>query len=56
MKTGFTNAARHCLVSSASYGSRSVIAVVLGAPTRTNLWADSKSLLEWALQVPTDSE
>jgi D-alanyl-D-alanine carboxypeptidase (penicillin-binding protein 5/6) len=52
MKTGFTNAAQHCLVSSATRGSRSVIAVVLGAPSRSSLWDDSEALLDWALRPP----
>ena len=48
MKTGYTNAAGHCLISSASDGRRDVIAVVLGAG-RDAIWADSYRLLAWGL-------
>ncbi len=48
MKTGTTNAAGRCLVSSASYGGRDVIVVVLGDNSR--VWTDSSRLLAWALQ------
>jgi D-alanyl-D-alanine carboxypeptidase (penicillin-binding protein 5/6) len=47
MKTGYTDAAGHCLVSSASNGSRDVISVVLG--DNEYVWKDSYALLEWAL-------
>jgi D-alanyl-D-alanine carboxypeptidase (penicillin-binding protein 5/6) len=48
MKTGYTEASGFCLISSASYGGRDVIAVVLG-DTRTGIWNDSYRLLNWAL-------
>jgi len=47
MKTGYTEAAGHCLISSASYGGREVIAVALG-DTKA-IWNDSYRLLSWAL-------
>jgi serine-type D-Ala-D-Ala carboxypeptidase (penicillin-binding protein 5/6) len=47
MKTGYTDAAGHCLVSSASNGSRDVISVVLG--DNGYVWKDSYALLEWGL-------
>lgn len=47
MKTGYTEAAGHCLISSAAYGGREVIAVVLG-DTKA-IWNDSYRLLSWAL-------
>jgi D-alanyl-D-alanine carboxypeptidase (penicillin-binding protein 5/6) len=47
MKTGYTEAAGHCLVSSASYNGRDVIAVVLGDTKQ--IWMDSYRLLNWAL-------
>jgi D-alanyl-D-alanine carboxypeptidase (penicillin-binding protein 5/6) len=47
MKTGFTDAAGHCLISSASNGSRDVISVVLG--DTGYVWKDSYALLEWGL-------
>ncbi len=50
MKTGFTNAAGHCLVSSGRSNGRDVIAVVLGS-NKANVWRDSRNLLEWGLQL-----
>ncbi|WP_418675585.1 D-alanyl-D-alanine carboxypeptidase family protein, partial [Akkermansia sp.] len=48
MKTGYTNAAGRCLVSSAGFNGRHVIVVVLGChPSR--IWAESENLLKWAL-------
>lgn len=48
MKTGYTNAAGRCLVSSAGFNGRHVIVVVLGChPSR--IWAESKNLIKWAL-------
>lgn len=48
MKTGYTEASGFCLISSASDGNRSVIAVVLG-DTRDAIWTDSYKLLAWGL-------
>lgn len=45
VKTGYTSAAGHCLVSSASKDGAEVIAVVLGS-SETGQWTDSVSLLE----------
>ena len=53
MKTGFTNAAGRCLVSSGEFNGRDVIAVVLGSNEK-HVWQDSESLLRWALKVPAD--
>lgn len=47
MKTGYTEAAGHCLISSASHGGREVIAVVLG--DSKNVWNDSYKLLAYGL-------
>jgi D-alanyl-D-alanine carboxypeptidase (penicillin-binding protein 5/6) len=47
MKTGYTEAAGHCLISSASHNGRDVIAVVLG--DNRNIWIDSYRLLSWGL-------
>lgn len=49
MKTGFTNAAGHCLVSSANVGGKHVICVVLGDKRREGIWNDSYKLLNWGL-------
>jgi len=47
MKTGYTEAAGHCLISSASYNGRDVIVVVLGDSKQ--VWNDSYRLLNWGL-------
>jgi D-alanyl-D-alanine carboxypeptidase (penicillin-binding protein 5/6) len=47
MKTGYTDAAGHCLISSAANGSRDVISVVLG--DNGYVWRDSFALLTWGL-------
>ena len=51
LKTGTTNAAGRCLVSSGSLNGRSVIVVVLKSTT-PNIWSDSSKLLAWALERP----
>jgi D-alanyl-D-alanine carboxypeptidase (penicillin-binding protein 5/6) len=49
MKTGYTEAAGHCLISSASRpGGRDVIVVVLG-DSKAGVWRDSAALLQWGL-------
>ncbi len=48
MKTGTTNAAGRCLISSASHGGRDIIVVILGDNSR--VWMDSHRLLLWGLQ------
>lgn len=50
MKTGYTNAAGHCLVASGQENGRDVIAVVLGS-NKSNVWNDSRKLLEWGLRL-----
>ena len=47
MKTGYTEASGFCLISSAAYGGREVIAVVLGDSRA--IWTDSHRLLNWGL-------
>ena len=49
MKTGYTEAAGHCLISSASHNGRDVISVVLGDSKK--IWADSYRLLAWGLTM-----
>ena len=49
MKTGYTEAAGHCLVSSATENGKHVICVVLGERRRESLWTDSHALLSWGL-------
>jgi len=48
MKTGYTEASGFCLISSASYGGKDVIVVVLG-DVRGIIWTDSYRLLNWGL-------
>jgi len=48
MKTGYTMASGHCLISSARANGREVIAVVLG--NNRQIWQDSCSLLNWGLR------
>ena len=47
MKTGYTAAAGHCLVSSASDGGRHLVAVVLGDHRRESIWMDSYRMINW---------
>ena len=49
MKTGYTEAAGHCLISSGSQGGRDVICVVLG-DTKA-IWMNSYRLLNWGLSI-----
>lgn len=51
LKTGTTNAAGRCLVSSGSLNGRSIIVVVLKSNT-PNIWKDSNKLMVWALERP----
>jgi D-alanyl-D-alanine carboxypeptidase (penicillin-binding protein 5/6) len=48
MKTGYTEAAGHCLIASGTRPGRDVIAVVLG-DSKAGIWRDSAALLSWAL-------
>ena len=46
MKTGYTEGAGHCLISSATHGGRHVISVILGDK---EVWNDSYRMLAWGL-------
>jgi D-alanyl-D-alanine carboxypeptidase (penicillin-binding protein 5/6) len=50
MKTGYTNAAGHCLISSGSHNGRDVIAVVLGS-SKGVVAQESAKLLAHGLQM-----
>ncbi|MFZ0709416.1 MAG: D-alanyl-D-alanine carboxypeptidase family protein [Terrimicrobiaceae bacterium] len=50
MKTGYTDAAGHCLISSGSWGGRDVIAVVLGG-SKARVWQESAALLAYGLGI-----
>jgi serine-type D-Ala-D-Ala carboxypeptidase (penicillin-binding protein 5/6) len=49
MKTGYTNAAGRCLISSAYSRGRAVILVQLGTKTKY-IWDDARTLMTWGLQ------
>jgi len=51
MKTGYTEAAKHCLVSSGEYNGREVICVILGG-SKERVFNDSARMLRWALGLP----
>ena len=50
MKTGYTNAAKRCLISCGAINGRAVIVVVLGCEKR-RIWDESEKYLRWALNV-----
>jgi D-alanyl-D-alanine carboxypeptidase (penicillin-binding protein 5/6) len=54
MKTGYTDAAGKCLISSATHRGRTVICVLLGSygnKKSERTWRESKALLRWALGI-----
>lgn len=51
MKTGYTNLAGKCLISSANVGPYAVIVVVLGS-SNAKIWGESIQYINWALQIP----
>jgi len=55
MKTGYTNLAGHCLVSSGMANDREVIAVVLGS-SKPRVWTESANLLRFGLGLPIRPE
>ena len=48
-KTGYTEAAGHCLVASGEKDGERRIVVVL-SDTREGVWKDAEALLEWSLK------
>jgi D-alanyl-D-alanine carboxypeptidase (penicillin-binding protein 5/6) len=54
MKTGYTDAAKHCLVSSGEWNGREVICVILGG-SKERVFNDSAKLLRWGLGLPQES-
>jgi D-alanyl-D-alanine carboxypeptidase (penicillin-binding protein 5/6) len=48
MKTGYTEAAGHCLIASGTIPGREVIVVVLG-DSKAGVWRDASALLSWGL-------
>jgi len=55
MKTGYTDKAKHCLVSSGSYNGKNVITVILGS-TKERIFTDSARMLKWALGLPQQTK
>lgn len=53
VKTGFTNGANRCLVTSAKRGELDIISVVLGADTKKDRTKDSVKILEYAFEIYT---
>ena len=53
MKTGYTEKAGHCLISSGSYNGKDVIAVVLG-DNKSRIWNESANLLAYGLGISPD--
>jgi D-alanyl-D-alanine carboxypeptidase (penicillin-binding protein 5/6) len=49
MKTGYTNAAGRCLISSASSSGREVILVQLGSKTKY-IFDDAERVMRWGLR------
>lgn len=54
MKTGYTDKAKHCLVSSGEYNGREVICVILGS-SKDRIFGDSARMLRWALGLPQET-
>jgi D-alanyl-D-alanine carboxypeptidase (penicillin-binding protein 5/6) len=50
MKTGYTDAAGHCLISSGPWGGKNRIAIVLGS-NKARVWQESASLLAYGLGI-----
>ena len=49
MKTGYTEAAGHCLIASGTIPGRDVIVVVLG-DSKAGVWQDASALLSWGFE------
>lgn len=49
MKTGYTEAAGHCLIASGNIPGRDIIVVVLG-DSSAGVWRDASTLLSWGLR------
>jgi serine-type D-Ala-D-Ala carboxypeptidase (penicillin-binding protein 5/6) len=54
MKTGYTEAAKHCLISSGEWNGREVICVMLGG-SKERVFNDSARMLRWGLGLPHES-
>lgn len=50
IKTGYTSKAGHCLVGALRRNGRVYISVVLGAPSSSARWSDTRKLMEFGIQ------
>ncbi len=50
-KTGYTREAKHCLVCASEQENETVIAALLGAPSRETLWKETEELMEKGLAI-----
>lgn len=50
-KTGYTDPAQYCFATAVEVDGRQLVAVVLGAPTNEARFAETRRLIEWALEV-----
>lgn len=55
-KTGYTREAKHCFVCASEQGNETVIAALLGAPSRERLWKESEELLDKGFAVMEGKE
>jgi D-alanyl-D-alanine carboxypeptidase (penicillin-binding protein 5/6) len=53
IKTGHTTDAGYCLAASATRGGRSLIAVVIGTPTKQARDAEAAAILDWGFAHPS---
>ncbi|GAA5112616.1 D-alanyl-D-alanine carboxypeptidase family protein [Pseudonocardia adelaidensis] len=55
-KTGFTQAARHTLVTAAERGGRRLVVVLMrGEQTPVPMWKQGAHLLDWGFELPADT-
>ncbi len=55
-KTGYTREAKHCFVCASEQGNETIIAALLGAPSRETLWKESEVLIEKGFAIASGKE
>jgi len=55
-KTGYTREAKHCFVCASEQGNGTVIAALLGAPSRGTLWKEAEVLMEKGFAIMNGKE
>ena len=55
-KTGYTREAKHCFVCASEQDNETVIAALLGAPSRESLWRESEELMEKGFAIINGKE